>query len=112
MPVAEDTFGGTPIANKSGLKITPPPSPRAPATHPPANPRVRTFLSVLPSNTRSLLERLIFPYFFFNYYSFDTSLTAITTNDNMTMKKNAKKTQSAVLHFLNPISLEEPLSRL
>tara|TARA_B110000503_G_scaffold117887_1_gene178303 strand:+ start:1748 stop:1861 length:114 start_codon:yes stop_codon:yes gene_type:complete len=35
IPVDVDTFGYTPIAIKAGLKIAPPPNPRAPATHPP-----------------------------------------------------------------------------
>jgi hypothetical protein len=112
MPVADDTLGGTPIANRSGLKITPPPSPRAPATHPPQNPRTSTFLSVLPSNTKSLLDRLIFPYFCFNFYCFDTSLTAMTTMENITAKNTTKKIQSAVLHLLKPIVPVEPLRRL
>ena len=38
IPVADDTEGGTPILNNTGLKIAPPPSPRAPETHPPRNP--------------------------------------------------------------------------
>ena len=112
MPVAEDTFGGTPIAKSSGLKITPPPSPSAPATHPPQKPRVRMFLRTLPSKTKSDLERLMFPYFCFNFYYFETSLTAITTIDNMTMKNNAKNIQSAMLHLLNPILPFPPLKRL
>lgn len=37
IPVAEATVGGQPILNSSGLKIEPPPSPRAPDTHPPKN---------------------------------------------------------------------------
>jgi hypothetical protein len=39
IPVAELTFGGTPIDIKYGLKITPPPRPNAPATNPPPKPR-------------------------------------------------------------------------
>jgi hypothetical protein len=35
MPVAEATFGGTPILKSRGLNIAPPPNPRAPETHPP-----------------------------------------------------------------------------
>lgn len=110
MPVADDTLGGTPIAKSIGLKITPPPKPRAPATHPPVNPRVRTFLSTLPSNTRSDLHRLILPYFCFNFYCLLTSLTAIKTMHTMTTKNPAMKIQSALLHLLKPIV--EPLRRL
>ena len=35
IPVAEETEGGTPILNKRGLKMTPPPRPKAPETQPP-----------------------------------------------------------------------------
>jgi hypothetical protein len=35
MPDAEATFGGTPILNKRGLKIEPPPRPNAPEAKPP-----------------------------------------------------------------------------
>jgi hypothetical protein len=110
MPVADETFGGTPIANRSGLKITPPPSPRAPATHPPQNPSVSTFLRTLPSNTRSLGHRLILPYFCFNFYCLDTSFTAMSTIDTMTTKNTERKIQSALLHLWKPIV--EPLRRL
>lgn len=43
IPVADDTLGGTPRPMSNGLKITPPPNPRAPATHPATNPRMSTF---------------------------------------------------------------------
>lgn len=46
IPVADDTLGGTPIPIKYGLKMTPPPSPSAPATNPPPNPRYDTFLNI------------------------------------------------------------------
>jgi hypothetical protein len=35
IPVALATLGGHPKLSKSGLKMEPPPSPRAPETHPP-----------------------------------------------------------------------------
>ena len=50
MPVADETFGGTPIDNRSGLKIVPPPNPRAPATQPPANPKISTLTRTCPKN--------------------------------------------------------------
>ena len=112
IPVAELTFGGTPIANSSGLKITPPPSPRAPATHPPKNPRVNTFLRVFPSNTRSLYERLMFPYFFFSCCCLATNFTATNTMATITTMKRDRNTQSAVLHLLKPILPLPPLNRL
>ena len=39
IPVAELTFGETPILIRIGLKIDPPPYPRAPDTNPPTNPK-------------------------------------------------------------------------
>jgi len=77
MPVADETLGGTPIANKSGLKMTPPPRPRAPATQPPKKPSPRTFLRILPWNTKSLSTKLISPYFFLSAYSLLVILTAM-----------------------------------
>lgn len=69
IPVAEETFGGTPRLIKSGLKITPPPRPRAPATQPPPKPRASTILKTLPSKMRSLLVRLTLLYSFLSDYS-------------------------------------------
>ena len=36
IPVAEETYAGTPILIKTGLKIAPPPSPKAPDIQPPS----------------------------------------------------------------------------
>jgi hypothetical protein len=38
VPVADAIFGYSPIVIRTGLKIAHPPSPKAPATHPPQNP--------------------------------------------------------------------------
>lgn len=48
IPVAEETCGGTPSPINNGLKITPPPNPRAPATQPPPKPSPKTVLKVFP----------------------------------------------------------------
>jgi len=48
IPVAEETFGGTPICKRRGLKITPPPNPRAPATQPPPKPKHSTLKRIFP----------------------------------------------------------------
>lgn len=77
IPVADETFGGTPIANRRGLNITPPPRPRAPATHPPKKPKHKTFLRTFPSKTRSLSAKLTLPYFFLSAYSELVIFTAI-----------------------------------
>lgn len=59
IPVAEETFGGTFIAMRIGLKMTPPPRPSAPAIHPPKKPSIKTIESVLPSKIRSLSAKLM-----------------------------------------------------
>lgn len=57
IPVADATFGGTPIERRSGLKIEPPPSPRAPETQPPTNEKMRSLNMTSPLRTTSLLAR-------------------------------------------------------
>ena len=77
IPVADETLGGTPIAKRSGLKITPPPRPSAPATQPPKKPSPRTFLRVFPWKTRSLGTKLILLYFYLSACSELVILTAM-----------------------------------
>ena len=48
IPVDDETEGGTPILRSIGLKIAPPPSPKAPDTHPPMNPNITSLTKVLP----------------------------------------------------------------
>ena len=47
MPVEDATAGGTPILKSKGLKIAPPPRPRAPETHPPRVAKITNFISML-----------------------------------------------------------------
>ena len=47
IPVEDATAGGTPMLNKSGLKIAPPPSPRAPDTQPPSKAKITSFTKML-----------------------------------------------------------------
>lgn len=54
IPVAEETFGGTPRLIKIGLKIEPPPNPKAPDTIPPKRAKTIRYVSVWPWNLRSL----------------------------------------------------------
>jgi len=56
MPVDEETAGGIPMLSKTGLKIAPPPRPRAPDTQPPANATVTSLLTMSGENLRSLLQ--------------------------------------------------------
>ena len=79
MPVAEETFGGTPIDNSKGLNMDPPPSPSAPATQPPANAKKRTSQSVLPSNLKSLSTKFVLLNFFLSVCSLATILHASRT---------------------------------
>ena len=55
IPVDEETAGGIPILRSTGLKMAPPPRPRAPDTQPPANATVTNLLTMLGENLRSLL---------------------------------------------------------
>lgn len=61
MPVDEDTPGGIPILSKTGLKMAPPPRPKAPETQPPAKAINTSLLITFGENLRSLLE-IPFPY--------------------------------------------------
>ena len=69
MPVADETLGGTFIAIRIGLKMTPPPRPSAPAIHPPKNPKDKMIVNVLPSKIKSLCARLMPPWRRFKSYS-------------------------------------------
>lgn len=105
IPVAELTLGGTPMPIKYGLKMTPPPKPRAPATKPPPNPRSETFLRTGPVKTRSLGTRLISLYFFFKSYSLATTLTAKYKVMDMATKNAHMDSQSASEHLVRTIFL-------
>ena len=54
IPVEEATEGGTPMLNNKGLKIAPPPKPRAPDTQPPRAAKITNYVIVLPLNLKSL----------------------------------------------------------
>ena len=69
IPVAEATFGGHPKPRRSGLNIEPPPSPRAPETHPPTKERV-TSLSIGAPERGISLEARPDPYLTFKSCSF------------------------------------------
>ena len=56
MPVEDVTAGGMPKLKNTGLNIAPPPSPRAPETHPPAKATATSFLTMLGEYLRSLLQ--------------------------------------------------------
>ena len=68
MPVEEATEGGMPMLKSTGLKIAPPPSPRAPETQPPTNATVTSLLTMFGENLRSLLQIPLL-YLILKYYS-------------------------------------------
>ena len=74
--VAEETAGCIPIPNRIGLKIVPPPRPKAPEINPPTKPRVTNYTTAFPVNLMSLskMPRL---YLIFKYYSCLLILTPI-----------------------------------
>jgi hypothetical protein len=106
IPVADETFGGTPIPIRYGLKITPPPSPRAPATKPPPNPSNYTYLNTGPLNTKSLLTKFTLSYFYLSFCSEDTILTAKARATPINTTKELIVIQSAAVHFLNTVFLQ------
>lgn len=118
MPVADDTLGGTPNLRRRGLNMTPPPRPKAPATHPPPKPSPRTRHSVFPSKKRSLSTKLRscpysgFLYFFFIFYSLATSFVEKKTIVSITIKKTESEIQSPALHFLKAILDLPPRKKL
>ena len=63
------TYGGSPIVSKMGLKITPPPNPKAPARNPPKNPRNSSFVIFWALKIISDAVIPIPPYFSRSYYS-------------------------------------------
>lgn len=68
IPLAEATFGGTPILNKSGLKIAPPPKPKAPETQPPMKEKPTSFARFEPRRSITPSE-IPLPYSLFKFYS-------------------------------------------
>ena len=107
IPVAEETFGGTPICKRRGLKITPPPNPRAPATQPPPKPKHSTLKRIFPWKRRSLGTILTFPYFLFKSYSKADIFTAATTTKIIIIMKSESVVQSPAEHFGNTYPLRK-----
>ena len=68
IPVEEETAGGIPILNITGLNIAPPPSPKAPETHPPTKATETNLLTTGGENFISLLQIPLL-YFILKYYS-------------------------------------------
>lgn len=56
IPVEEETEGGMPMLSRTGLKMAPPPRPRAPETQPPMKATVTRRRTMSGENLRSLLQ--------------------------------------------------------
>jgi len=85
--------------------MTPPPSPRAPATNPPPKPRSETVFKVLPLNTRSLAIKFGLTYLYFKVYSAATLPTANLNDQYIKPKKSVIVVQSSQEHLSNAIFL-------
>ena len=98
MAVELETIGGTPIAIISGLKIEPPPKPRAPLTQPPTKAKKSNRPSCLPlyRMSESTIPR---PTFCLRAYSLRLIDSPSIESVSIEQTKIAKIAQSAVLHF-------------
>lgn len=106
MLVDEATVGGTPKLRRRGLKIAPPPKPRAPETQPPS-------IDKSTSWTNTLFSKLISPFwslptFFFNSYSFLTVLTPAYNKMPQITRKLAKRIQYHSPH-ISMLAIDENL---
>ena len=101
IPVDAATVGGTPMLIKSGLKIAPPPKPKAPETSPPIKAKDRSFSKVLLLYLRSLSTSPI-PILIFKFYSLFMILTDTQVSIQQRRIKLYSTTQSTVLHFYTP----------
>lgn len=114
MPVEDDTDGGTPILRSRGLKMTPPPRPRAPETHPPIKAKNTNFKMLDHRNSISPSTSPC-PYLIFNSYSFFTDFIEVTVmKQHITINPNYND-QSTILHLLMPMIDDVvllPLNRL
>lgn len=114
IPVADATFGGTPIDSNNGLKMEPPPRPRAPDTHPPTKEKTMSLTNYEPSSLTSLLPRPA-PYFILSICSLLTILTAIKQSAIQIKRYTTKLVQSYQEHVSTPkidLLFLLPLTRL
>lgn len=97
--VAVDTSGGTPNDIITGLKIDPPPRPRAPPIKPPNKAKNSKYVSYLPLYLMSegTSPR---PTFYFKAYSVLLTEIPQSESDNRKTIKIVKIIQSKLLHFL------------
>ncbi len=98
IPVEDATEGGIPILRSTGLKIAPPPSPRAPDTQPPIKATVTRRRTMLGENFKSLLQNPLL-YLILKYCSQLTSLIASNVTTMQIIMKDELSTQSYHKHF-------------
>ena len=103
IPVAEATDGGTPILSNRGLKIAPPPRPRAPLTQPPTNAKITNFKSKSLWNLMSL-GAIPYPTLILRAYSLSTDRVLIQVMTQHNTKKAISMSQSAGEHLSMPIT--------
>ena len=94
IPVADATQGWTPKLSNRGLKMAPPPSPKAPDMNPPRNANV-TNLKRTDAFSRKSLGAMPAPTFLFNAYSFITALAASPESKRQYTMKANKMSQSS-----------------
>jgi len=99
--VAVATEGGTPSPIKSGLKMFPPPMPRAPETHPPNNDQPISYRAFDPSISISHFYRIFA--FLFCSYSFLTFLKEKLVRNRQKQKNRNSMNQSRNEHLPIPI---------
>ena len=97
IPVADATDGGTPILRSKGLKMAPPPKPRAPDTQPPSVENTTKVTMVMPLNLMSESIRPL-PTFSFSHYSLLTIFTDRTVITEQNTMKKEKKNHARGLH--------------
>jgi hypothetical protein len=103
IPEEDATFGGTFMANSNGLKMAPPPRPRAPQAHPPKNDPA-TSLQVLVESSSITPSASPSPNAFLSSCSYYILLTA-TQERMVQMTTNiATAAQSPPEHLLIPNS--------
>ena len=103
IPDEEATFGGTFMAKSNGLKMAPPPRPRAPQAHPPKNDPA-TSLQVLVELSSITPSEIPSPKVFLSSCSYYILLTAIQESSAQITTKIATAAQSPPEHLLIPNS--------
>ena len=111
------TAGGIPKLSKTGLKMTPPPSPKAPAIHPPIRDIANNLLVIVNENLRSLLQIPLL-YLILKNYSCFTLLYALNVIPKQATTKTRHMPKSYHSHFSYPSDTKrdgldfEPLIKL